>query len=85
MINPEHLKIEGEEEESKKDKKNKKEEVVETEQLDDVYAPEDGSESTTCLIDLLDTAGQEEYSAMRDQCILTISSLRLYCGSMLLL
>ncbi len=26
-----------------------------------------GLETGTCLIELLDTAGQEEYSAMRDQ------------------
>lgn len=45
------------------------EEVIETSVVKTAIAERDrsGLETNTCLIELLDTAGQEEYSAMRDQ------------------
>lgn len=60
-----------EEKQKKKKDKKKKEKVEEYD-----YEPEpefsyDQGEST-CLIDLLDTAGQEEFSAMRDQYIVVL-------------
>ena len=35
--------------------------------IEDSYRKQVTIDSETCLLDILDTAGQEEYSAMRDQ------------------
>lgn len=35
--------------------------------LEDSYRKQVTIDGDTCLLDILDTAGQEEYSAMRDQ------------------
>lgn len=36
-------------------------------QIEDSYRKQVVIDGETCLLDILDTAGQEEYSAMRDQ------------------
>ena len=46
--------------------------------IEDSYRKQVTIDEETCLLDILDTAGQEEYSAMRDQvCLLANSPPRL--------
>jgi small GTP-binding protein len=44
--------------------------------IEDSYRKQVTIDEETCLLDILDTAGQEEYSAMRDQCIHIVTKQR---------
>ena len=44
--------------------------------IEDSYRKQVTIDEETCLLDILDTAGQEEYSAMRDQVKLSRSIVR---------
>ena len=44
--------------------------------IEDSYRKQVTIDEETCLLDILDTAGQEEYSAMRDQVGLTCRGAR---------